>query len=83
MNEYKKSLRIGEPESLVNYFEKKVLKESVENSEIPISLDLTIPPIAELVLNYSDQHDCEINDAIMEVRHSKTQLSSETGARIT
>lgn len=71
VGKYKESLRRGEPESLVNYFEKKVLKEPVDVAEIPISLDLTIPPIAELVLNYADRNDCEISDAVMEIRQSK------------
>lgn len=74
VEKYKKSLRMGEPESIVNYFDKKVLREPVEESEMPISLNLTIPPIAELVLNYADKHNCEINDAVMEVRQSENAI---------
>ena len=56
---------------LVAYAENIILKGAIEESGAPISLKLTIPPIAELVMNYAAKKKCPIHEAIIEIRQSK------------
>lgn len=62
---------MNEREKIVAHAENIILKDAIEESGAPISLKLTIPPIAELVMSYSAKKKCPIHEAIIEIRQSK------------
>ncbi|MGL4620822.1 MAG: hypothetical protein ACRCZS_17460 [Chroococcidiopsis sp.] len=62
---------MNEREKIVAYAEDVILKDAIEESGAPISLKLTIPAVAELVMSYAAQKVCPIHEAVIEVRQSK------------
>lgn len=60
----------GAPEKLVAFFEERVLEDPIKEAQGIISVDLSIPPVAELVLNYAKRKKCSLYAATLEVRES-------------
>jgi len=61
-------------EQIVSCAENIIAKDAADaaiESGAPISLQLNIPPIAELVMSYAVTKKCPIHEAIIEVRNSK------------
>ena len=56
------------------FFEAQVSKAAIDESKGLISLDLSIPPVAELVVNYAKQRRCSLHTATLEVRESKNAV---------
>jgi hypothetical protein len=73
-NKFKDSLRKGAPEEFVALFEGRVLRASIDESEGLVSVDLSIPAVAELVVNYAKHNRVNLHTAAMEVRESKNAV---------
>jgi hypothetical protein len=65
------AVAMNDREKIVAYAENIILGEAIQESGAPISLKLTIPAVAELVINYATRKKCPIHEAIMEIRQSK------------
>jgi len=74
LTKFKGSLLKGKPEEIVAFFEAQVSKAAIDESKGLISLDLSIPPVAELVVNYAKQRRCSLHTATLEVRESKNAV---------
>jgi hypothetical protein len=64
-----KNLRDGTPEKIIARFDSAVLQPDIEQGLI--SVDLSIPPVAELVLRFAKRQRCSLHEAILAVRDSK------------
>lgn len=65
----KMNLRKGTPEKIIARFDSAVFQP--ETKEDLISVDLSIPPVAELVLRFAQKKHCSLHEAILAVRESK------------
>jgi len=74
LSNFKDALKKGVPEKTVAFFEGKVLIAPVDESEGLISVDLSVPAVAELVVNYAKLKKCSLRTATMEVRESKNAV---------
>ena len=63
--------RLTEREQIVAYADNIILKEAIKESGSPLSLELEIPPIAEMVMSYAARKKCRVYEAIIEIRNSK------------
>lgn len=68
---FRHNLRQGTPEKVVAFFEDNVLKKAIDESEGLVSVDLSIPAVAEMVLNYAKRKRCSLHTATLEIRESR------------
>lgn len=70
LEKVKYNLRQGTPEKILAQFEEEVLKAPIDESNALVSVDLSIPAVAELVLNYAKRKRCSLHSATLEIRES-------------
>lgn len=70
----KESLNQGTAEKIISFFEERTLKDMADTSSGLISVDLSIPAVAELVVNLAKTHRFSLHTAIIEIRNSKNAI---------
>jgi hypothetical protein len=65
----RKNLKEGTPEKIIARFDSTVLEPEIDEGFI--SVDLSIPAVAELVLRFAKKKQCSLRDATIAIRESK------------
>jgi hypothetical protein len=66
----KVKLNQGVPEQVVANFDRSVSSADNSGFDNLVSVDLSLPPVAEYVANYARKKDCTLYEAVLEVRNS-------------
>jgi hypothetical protein len=67
----KNSFRESTPEKMIAKFESMTLEWDIEELHGLVSVDVSIPPVAEYVYRYAQSKRCTLHEAILEVRESR------------
>jgi len=70
----RENIQRGTPEKVLAFFEERVLRQSIDQYPGLISVDLSIPPVAELVVTIAKRKRCSLHTAALEVRESKNAV---------